>query len=49
MSLSGNGTLHITAPYIFAGGAQITGQSTSSPIMQGDVHIGQTIIGKYFT
>lgn len=46
-ALSGNGTLHITAPYVFAGGTQITGQSTSSPVMQGDEYIGQTIVGEY--
>ena len=44
-ALAGNGTLHITAPYVFAGGEKITGQSTSSPVMQGTKHIGQTIIG----
>lgn len=46
-ALGGNGTLHITAPYVFAGGVQITGQSITAPIMQGGVHIGQTIIGAY--
>lgn len=44
-AFAGNGTLHITAPYVFAGGEKITGQSTSSPVMQGAKHIGQTIIG----
>ena len=46
-ALSKNGTLHITAPYIFAGGTEITGQSTTSPVMQGEEYIGQTIVGKY--
>lgn len=46
-ALDGNGTLHITAPYVFAGGKGITGQSTSSPIMDGETHIGQAIVGEY--
>ena len=45
-ALSKNGTLHITAPYIFAGGTEITGQSTTSPVMQGEEYIGQTIVGE---
>jgi len=43
---AGNGTLHITLPYLFAGG-EVVGQSATSPLIDPiseDKHIGQVLV-----
>jgi hypothetical protein len=41
----GNGTLHLTAPYVFAEGG-VVGQSITSPLIDSTNYIGQAMIGK---
>mmetsp|Transcript_15274 Transcript_15274/g.33333 ORF Transcript_15274/g.33333 Transcript_15274/m.33333 type:complete len:250 (-) Transcript_15274:125-874(-) len=42
----GNGTLHITAPYVFVGVRKIIGQSMTSPLIdpRNNEHIGQVLV-----